>query len=349
MNRLNGITVEQHAPDVVVDDDDMFVFSPSSVTPRPLREIVIDGYLRRGETANIIAPPKRGKSWLVLGLAFAVAEGRKWLGNQCRQGRVLLVDAELHRETIEYRMQTVAEAVEAENGITVLKLRGKNRDLAALAMRLDRIKPGTYDLLVLDALYRFLPQGTSENDNAAMMALYNQIDQIAERLDCAVVIIHHTSKGSQADKAVTDVGSGAGSISRAADTHITIRDHNEPDYQVLEAVTRSFPAPDPKTVYFKFPLWHESDLEPQAKGGRVPQSKINDQETRERILKLLKQASGSITFTKLRERTGFGFQRIARGVAMLEESGEAKRTKVKAKKGGKPADAVRLAKMASSV
>ncbi len=35
--------------------------------------------LRRGETMNVIAPPRTRKSWLVLGLAMAVATGRRWL------------------------------------------------------------------------------------------------------------------------------------------------------------------------------------------------------------------------------------------------------------------------------
>lgn len=292
---------------------------------KTLHEIVIDGYLRRGETANLIAPPKRGKSWLVLGLAFAVAQGRKWLGSHCRQGRVLIVDAELHPATLAHRMRMVAESVEADTKtpIDILSLRGQNCDLAALAMHLEHVKPGTYELLVLDALYRFLPQGTSENDNAAMMAIYNQIDQIAKRLLCAVVIIHHTSKGSQADKAVTDVGSGAGSISRAADTHITIRDHEESGYQVLEAVTRSFPSPEPKSVYFKFPCWYESDLEPsvkQRKSSGEEKQQRNDTETRDRLLELLK--GKRMSSSQLRGRTGFGAARVSRGLSQLRASGE---------------------------
>ena len=42
------------------------------------RPSLIEGLLRKGETMNIIAAPKIGKSWLSLGLAFAVATGRPW-------------------------------------------------------------------------------------------------------------------------------------------------------------------------------------------------------------------------------------------------------------------------------
>ncbi|EMI20655.1 primase-like protein [Rhodopirellula maiorica SM1] len=44
-----------------------------------LRNPIIDGLLRVGETMNVIASPKLGKSWLVLDLAMAVATGRNWL------------------------------------------------------------------------------------------------------------------------------------------------------------------------------------------------------------------------------------------------------------------------------
>jgi len=47
---------------------------------------VIQGLLRIGETANIIAAPKAGKSWLANALALATATGGDWLGRQCGPG-----------------------------------------------------------------------------------------------------------------------------------------------------------------------------------------------------------------------------------------------------------------------
>ena len=61
------------------------------------------------------------------------------------------------------------------------------------------------------AFYRFLPAGTDENANADMASLYNHIDRYAADLGCAFVLIHHSSKGNQSGKSVTDVGAGAGS------------------------------------------------------------------------------------------------------------------------------------------
>ncbi len=60
-----------------------------------------------------------------------------------------------------------------------------------------------------------LPAGIDENDNAAMSQVYNAIDRYAEMLQASFILVHHSSKGSQSGKSVTDVGSGAGAISRA--------------------------------------------------------------------------------------------------------------------------------------
>ena len=73
------------------------------------REPIIDGLLRRGEVANVISGPKANKSWLLLHLALCVATGRDWLGFRCRQGRVLLLDYELERETLSARLRGVSD------------------------------------------------------------------------------------------------------------------------------------------------------------------------------------------------------------------------------------------------
>jgi hypothetical protein len=302
-----------------------------------MNEPVIDGYLRRGETLNLIASPKVGKSWLVFLLAFAVATGRKWLGSLCTRGRVLLIDNELHPETLAARMRCMQTALEEpQPDIDVLSLRGQSVDILKLLELLSTIEAGSYSLIVLDAFYRFLPQGTSENDNAAMMGVYNTLDAIAKRTGAAVAVVHHSSKGAQGNKAQTDVGAGAGAISRAADTHLTIRPHEESGYFVLEAVTRSFRAPDAKTIFFDFPLWQESalapSLAPDRKSAQEEKQQRTDSETKTMLLAVLK--GKKLTDSQLRGRTGFGASRVGRGLSLLRSEG-AIESKTVRKKGSK--------------
>jgi hypothetical protein len=132
-----------------------------------------------------------------------------------------------------------------------------------LVGKLDSIAPGTYRLIILDAWYRFLPKGVSENDNSAMTEMYNVLDSLADRLQCGFVLIHHASKGSQTNKAVTDVGAGAGAQARAADSHLILRAHEEDGCFVLDAGARSFPQIEPVGVRFTFPVWRiDESLDP---------------------------------------------------------------------------------------
>ncbi|MFM9966270.1 MAG: AAA family ATPase [Planctomycetaceae bacterium] len=232
-------------------------------THHKLRSPIIHGLLREGETMNIIAASKIGKSWLATLLALDFATQRKWLGRfDTAGGDVLIVDNELHAETSAYRIPAVATANmthldEYADHIQVTNLRGELIDLPELAVRMSLIPPGRFKLIILDAFYRFLPIGCDENSNPDMTAQYNSLDSIAGKLQCAIVCIHHSSKGNQASKTVTDVGSGAGSMSRAADCHVVLRPHEQPNVVVMEAAARSWPPLEPLCLRWEFPIFSE--------------------------------------------------------------------------------------------
>jgi len=234
-----------------------------------LRDPVIDGLLRRGETMNLISVPKLGKSWLVTDLALSIASGRPWLERfATERGDVLILDNELHGETSAHRIPKVAATrgipldVFAER-LFVLNLRGQLKDVFSLRPFFESIEPDRYRVIILDAFYRFMPREMDENDNGTMAGLYNHLDQYADRLGCCFVLIHHTSKGNQSGKSITDVGAGAGSQSRATDTHLILRPHEEADAVVLDAAVRSWPPVPPRCLRWSFPVWTlADDLDP---------------------------------------------------------------------------------------
>ena len=98
-----------------------------------MKEPLIDGLLRREEVMNVIAAPKTGKSWLVMQLALALVTGGKWCGKDCTKSRVLLIDNELHRETLSCRLHRVASTMgisdddERLDGMTVFSQRERKR------------------------------------------------------------------------------------------------------------------------------------------------------------------------------------------------------------------------------
>jgi hypothetical protein len=232
-----------------------------------LRPVVIADLLREGETMNVVAAPKVGKSWLIHELAIAVVSGKPWLGKRTSQGAALLIDGELHRETLARRLRSVQTRLGVSDAdmanLKVSPVRGNRWTIDTVAEALSISPKGTYRIIVIDALYRFLPLDGEENANETMTRVYNTIDKIAKEAGASVVIVHHASKGDQSGKSVTDVGSGAGSQSRAADTHLILRPHEEDGAVVVDAVVRSFPPMASFVIQSTSPGWELApDLDP---------------------------------------------------------------------------------------
>ena len=258
-----------------------------------MKPVLIHGFLRIGETMNIIAPPKTGKSWLVTDLALSIAMGIPWFGFPCERGKVLIIDNELHPETSANRIPKVIEARNIElrrvkDWIYIDNQRGRLGNIEELARHIDQLKPYGFKLIIIDAFYRALPKGTDENDNGTVAGIYNTIDKYAAALDCAFVLIHHTSKGNQSLKAITDVGAGAGSQSRAADTHVVLRRHKEPGVVVMESVVRSFPSVEPICLRWTWPVWDRDDtLDPTELDGKKEEIRKEDPEPGEIAVRLI--------------------------------------------------------------
>ena len=138
-----------------------------------------------------------------------------------------IIDNELHAETSTSRLRYLAAkrgiSDDVQDRVRILNLRGKFQDLGCIEKTLLKVPYGTFGLVIVDAWYRTLPKGTSENDNGSITELYNRLDCVADAIGSSFVPIHHGSKGDQSAKTITDVGSGAGSQSRATDTHLVLR------------------------------------------------------------------------------------------------------------------------------
>jgi len=136
-------------------------------------------------------------------------------------------------------------------------------------------------MVILDAFYRFIPKDTDENDNGSVSQLYNHLDHWAMTLGCCFVLIHHASKGSQSGKAVTDVGAGAGSQSRATDSHLVLRAHEQDKVVVLDAAVRSWPPIQPVCLRWDFPVFNPApELDPRALRSERPRRQPKEQNSK---------------------------------------------------------------------
>ena len=283
-----------------------FHYARSAAEPKPMREVLIGSLLRRGEIMQVNNAPKSFKTMSVIDLCLSIATGSAWLGQfQAKQGRVLLIDNECHVETVENRLHEVAKhrginlAKDIEDRFVFDCMRGRLTDIHSMSLEyFEQMKDfwhrKPFDIIVLDALYRFLPSGISENDNAAITAIFNTLDRIAGELNVAIVCVHHTSKGNQSGKAITDVGAGAGAMARANDTYVAIRQHDVEGMHVFEAKTRSFPDPEPLSIKFEWPCWSVKDgIEPALKQ-QVSQHAQEQQQQRKRDIQTVVDSFQSV-------------------------------------------------------
>jgi len=185
-----------------------------------LAPALIDGILREGHKMRLTGPSKAGKSFSLIELAVAVAEGREWLGMTCRQGPVLYINLELDRASCLHRFRQVYEALhwkpETISAIEVWNLRGHAVPLDKLAPKLIRRAVGKgYVAVIIDPIYKL--QWGDENDAGDVARFCNQLDRICYELGAAVIDAHHHSKGTQGQKRSIDRGSGSGVFGRDPD------------------------------------------------------------------------------------------------------------------------------------
>ncbi|MBQ2948342.1 MAG: AAA family ATPase [Clostridia bacterium] len=183
---------------------------------------LIHGVLRQGHKMLLAGPSKAGKSFALIELCIAIAEGIPWLGFACAQGKVMYVNLELDKASCFHRFHDVYEAMGVNprdrhaGNITIWNLRGKSAPMDKLAPKLiRRAAKEKYTAIVIDPIYKII---TGDENSADQMAAFcNQFDKVATELGCAVIYCHHHSKGAQGGKKSQDRASGSGVFARDPD------------------------------------------------------------------------------------------------------------------------------------
>lgn len=229
---------------------------------------LIDGILRKGHKMMLAGPSKAGKSFALIELTIAIAEGRKWLNWYCSQGRVLYVNLELDRPSCLHRFKDVYDALGYPalnlDSIDIWELRGKSIPMDKLVPKLiRRAAKKNYTAIIIDPIYKII---TGDENSADQMAHFcNQFDKVCTELNCAVIYCHHHSKGAQGSKRSMDRASGSGVFARDADALLDMIQLNTSDQVGLpgtawriEGTLREFKPFQPLNVWFKYPI-HKLD------------------------------------------------------------------------------------------
>ncbi len=231
---------------------------------------LIDGILRQGHKMLLAGPSKAGKSYALIELCCAIAEGRKWLSWQCAQGRVLYVNLELDRASCLHRFKDVYTALGWQpkniDCIDIWNLRGKSVPMDKLAPKLiRRAHRKNYTAIIIDPIYKVI---TGDENSADQMAHFcNQFDHVCNELGAAVIYCHHHSKGSQGAKRSMDRASGSGVFARDPDVLIDLielelteaileQEENKRASTAwrIEGTLREFPKFAPVNLWFDYPV-----------------------------------------------------------------------------------------------
>ena len=242
----------------------------------PLKPELIEGILRQGHKMMLVSSSKAGKTFALVELAIAIAEGHRWLGFRCKQGKVLYLNMELDEASFDNRMAKVYEVLDVQRphreNIDIVHLRGRIESMDKLIPQILRtLKGGSYVAVIIDPIYKM---GIGDENAAEQVAKFcNAIDRLTDT-GASVIYAHHHSKGAQGQKASMDRASGSGVFARDADALLDMIELRIPEEKAedikaefganvtawrLDATLREFPRIEPINLFFSYPL-HDVDI-----------------------------------------------------------------------------------------
>lgn len=238
--------------------------------PPKLPEELIKGVLRCGHKMLISGSSKAGKSFLLMELAVALAEGTKWLGFQCKKSRVIYLNLEIDPASCINRFSEIYKALNIKpkfpDDIYVWNLRGHAVPLDKLVPKLlRRVSNQHFDAVIIDPIYKVI---TGDENNASEMGQFcNQFDKICQVSGCATIYCHHHSKGAQGYKKAMDRASGSGVFARDPDAQLDMiqletseeflnvnADNLNSTAWRLECSLREFSNFKPRNFWFEYPI-----------------------------------------------------------------------------------------------
>lgn len=262
---------------------------------------LIEGILRQGHKMIIASTSKAGKTFILMELAMAIAEGMTWIGHKCKQGKVLYVNMELDKKSFFHRFKDIYCKMGMNVGnhvenIEVWNLRGHGKPLAELTpILINRMRDHDYLAVMIDPLYKVMDG--DENSNSDVARMVSSFDRIAEETGASVIYAHHFAKGSSASKSVIDRAAGAGTFARDPDAILTMTQLDwapaieaEQDWTAwrIESTLREFKAIKPVDLFFSWPI-HKVDYD-----GRLADCDLLSNENNKRSQMVLKDQHSEI-------------------------------------------------------
>lgn len=179
-------------------------------------EWTIERYVEQDAVSMVYGPSGVGKSFVVLGMACAVATGTPWFGMMVKQGPVFYIAGEGHNGLMRrFKAWETGEGVSLRNAplYKSRKAIGLLNESEALLLReelqqmMDQF--GRPSLIVVDTLARNFGDG-DENSTEDMSKFIRVLDELRAEAKCHVMVVHHSghegtrARGSSSLRAAMD-------------------------------------------------------------------------------------------------------------------------------------------------
>ena len=201
------------------------------------RYYAVQDMIPEGETV-IAAPPKTGKSWLMLDMCLKVAEGKPFLGFETKKSDTLYLALEDGDSFEQERLNIVLAGQAAPKNFhfvfsNVMPMNeGFLLQLEDLLTQFPDVK-----IVVIDTLqfikYR---QGKSESAYETDYRTGRDLKEFAEKKDIAIVVVTHTTKMRYIDDDMANV-SGTNGVTGAADSVIVLGKEKRTDSEAKMFIT----------------------------------------------------------------------------------------------------------------
>src|SRR3954452_14561503 len=188
----------------------------------PPIKYVVPGYIVEG-LSLLAGRPKRGKSWLLLHAAIAVARGGYTLGDvKCVEGDVLYCALEDNKRRLQSRMTKLLNPFEPwperlRFEVEMPRLKDGGTDMIRLWIEaVDEPR-----LVISDTLQKVRdPKGSQESSYEADYAAVAELKALADKHGVAIVLVHHQRKMDAEDP--VDTVSGTTGLTGAVDTVLVL-------------------------------------------------------------------------------------------------------------------------------
>ena len=230
----------QHTTELLTMADKFIKESPNFTLPTPetyqeieaegikLEPELIKGVLRQGHKMMVSGASKSGKSFMTIEMALCLAEGKPWLGYECRESKVLYVNLEISKPSFNKRIADVSSAMKMSAwnmNLKIVNLRGVSVELGKMVGALigtclkEEAETGVpFSTIILDPIYKI--SNGEENSAKDVGTFCHYLDQIAHFTGASIIYTHHHSKGDQGYKSAQDRASGSGVFARDADAMV---------------------------------------------------------------------------------------------------------------------------------